>query len=54
MNTLEEKLPLLDLKNEIGKYINFESDVLKNKRWVLISPTELDNPLVQEIEKILN
>lgn len=53
VTTLQEEPPLQELKDSISKYIDFESEALENKRWVLVTPTELDKEMVKELKAIL-
>lgn len=50
--SLGENPPLKQLKNKLSKYVDFESEALTNKHWVIAITGELDPELLKEIESI--
>ena len=50
--TLHETPVLKDIKNKMAKFIDFETESLKNKYWVIVISGQLDSHIVDEIETI--
>ena len=52
VKTLHENPPLKQLKSKLSKFIDFESESLAQKHWVIVVTGGLDSHLLNEIDSI--